>query len=201
MPPRLHRRAAVLGTSPTTSKRPRSMSPSITRTRPEWMPECICRTVAASAMAGAQPADGRMQFQRRFGRAAAVVLAGVEMAEQGQDAVALQPGDVAAMTRNHVTGQPPELLQQFRIFLRLEPLRVFRRARDIREQHGHVAPLPGGGPASLVVGGDGRFHAADSVTDSCPIAPPPPGLRVFRAPMREAPAPRRRAVTSARVNP
>ena len=46
------RRAAMFGTEPVSSKRPRSMSPDWTSTRPPWMPECRRRSKPAGKAAG-----------------------------------------------------------------------------------------------------------------------------------------------------
>ncbi|VTY39106.1 Uncharacterised protein [Xylophilus ampelinus] len=94
--------------------------------------------VLAVGMACAQRAHALVHLQRRLGRAQAVVLARLGMAEQGLEPVALVLVDGAAAALDHLVERATHVVLQGREHFRLQQARQARGIRQVGEQHRHV---------------------------------------------------------------
>ena len=108
------------------------------------MPECRVSAPAGKRGAGNDhPAHGRVQLERGLGRAAPVVLAGLGIAEEGQHAVALDAGNVAAVARNDLAAEAAQLGEHAGVELGLHQLAEAGGFGEVREEDGQVPAPPG----------------------------------------------------------
>ena len=93
-----------------------------------------------------QAADGGGDVEARPHGPAGVVLVGRRVAEEHEQAVARDPGDVAAVTGDRVAAHPLELADGPPVGLRLEAARQGGRVDEVAEHDREAPELPGAEP-------------------------------------------------------